>query len=145
MVNWHLLRNKITLKKEKACEATLYLWLGERNIYLYKATLFLKSATKSKEHWSNCLFTSWFNYHSHQVSLSALLMIKNLFKMFNLTTPLGNGRQKRVLFALVSAHLVQILYLRAWRLGDYYFSFCVILANIYLYCGACENNSERWV
>lgn len=50
MVNGRLLRNKITLKKEKACEATLYLWLGESHIYLYKATLFLKSATKSKEH-----------------------------------------------------------------------------------------------
>lgn len=123
---------KSLLKKRKPCEATLYLWLEERNIHLYKSTLVLKSATKSKEHWSQCLFTSWFSY-SHQVSLSALLMIKNLFKMLDLTTPLGNGRQKRMLLTHINPHLVQIPCLRAWRLYCSYFCLCLILSSIYVY------------
>lgn len=56
---------------------------------------FIRQSPKVKSIDPSVYFTSWFNYHSHQVLLSAVLMIKDLFKMLNLTIPLGEGETEK--------------------------------------------------
>ena len=56
---------------------------------------FIRQSPKVKNIDPSVYFTSWFNYHSHQVLLSAVLMIKDLFKMLNLTIPLGKGETEK--------------------------------------------------
>lgn len=65
-------------------------WRREISTFI-RQFIFFRQPPKNTGHWCKCLCTSWFNYHSPQVFLSAQLMIKNLSKC--LTSHLLWGRE----------------------------------------------------
>ena len=72
----------------------IYGWKREIPTFI-RHPFFLSQPPKVKNIDPSVYFTSWFNYHSHQVLLSAVLMIKDLFKVLNLTIPLGEGKTEK--------------------------------------------------